>query len=613
MSVLLLGVALACGPRSAVAQAPAQPPAGDAPAILFVSPDDPDRPYNRAFADGLRQALNADGPRPTLYRESFDQARFGGDQSYVAEFRDWLHRKYRRRRIDAIVVRQQATLQLFERRPDNPWNDVPIVYSTLGALSIDIAATHPTASGVVMENPLPHLLDVIGRLLPGTRRIAVVRGASAHELVREAWWIPQIRAHGLEVEDLVDLPMPRLLARLADLPTDTVPIVFSFQQDRDGQYYEPGEVVPRLARAASRPLFTIVGDNLSSGLVGGPLPDYAIVGRAAGRHVLERLSGAPPRTMTVPVSAYVPSVFDARQLARWGIDEDRLPPGSRVHSRPPSLWRDYRGTVIGALAIGLFQSALVALVLVQRHHRARAQAELRASYVRLQDLTERLLTARDEERARIARDLHDDLGQRMASIAIGLGRVRRVAAELAPSVAEAIGQVQADAKALSGDLRELSHDLHPGALEHVGLVETLRERCAELASDTGIVVRLHASGECRDLPAAVALCLYRIAQEALQNVRVHAQARQVTVTLTRGATRVHLEVADDGRGIGEAGRRSRRGLGLTSIGERVRLLSGTFDIHGVPGEGTTMHVSLPIEPAPVPPSPVPVEKNRAAT
>ncbi len=572
---------------------PTTAPVEAGPSILFVSPDDPDRPYIRDFADGLRQGLNSDGMRPTLYRESFDQGRFGDDPAYVSEFRGWLHRKYRGRPIHAIVVRQQATLELFARRPDNPWNDVPLVYSTMGPLSIDISESHPTASGVVMENPLPHLLDVIRRLLPETRRIAVIRGASPAELVREAWWLPQIRAHGLEVEDLVDLAMPELLRHLPALPPDTIPLAFSFQRDRGGQYFEPGEVVPLLAQASSRPVFTILGDNLSSGLLGGPRPDFTVIGRLTGRHVLARIAGAPPVTEVIPISTFVPSVFDARQLARWDIDEDLLPPGSIVHSRPPDLWRDHRGTVVAALTLGVVQSVLVAVVLVERRQRARAQTQLRASYGQLQDLTERLLTARDEERARIARDLHDDLAQRMASMSIGLSRVRRAASELSPPLAEAVTALQDQARTLAGDLRDLSHDLHPGALEHVGLLETLRERCVGFSADSGIPARLEAAGDVSLVPLPVALCLYRVAQEALQNVHTHAAARQVIVTLQATPGRVHLEVADDGRGftVQKAGRR--HGLGLVSLSERVRLLGGNLEVVSTPGEGTTLRASVP--------------------
>jgi len=115
--------------------------------ILFVSNDDPDRPYVRQFADGLLEVLNAPERRATLYREFFDQVRFGDNPDYPETYRAWLHQKYGNLRIDAILVRQQETLRLFAQAPDNPWTRVPLVYGSLGALTVDISQTHPTVSG----------------------------------------------------------------------------------------------------------------------------------------------------------------------------------------------------------------------------------------------------------------------------------------------------------------------------------------------------------------------------------------------------------------------------------------------------------------------------------
>src|SRR5690606_24519219 len=106
--------------------------------ILFVSNDDPDRPYVRQFADGLLEVLNAPERRATLYREFFDQVRFGDNPDYPETYRAWLHQKYGNLRIDAILVRQQETLRLFAQAPDNPWTRVPLVYGSLGALTVDI-------------------------------------------------------------------------------------------------------------------------------------------------------------------------------------------------------------------------------------------------------------------------------------------------------------------------------------------------------------------------------------------------------------------------------------------------------------------------------------------
>jgi signal transduction histidine kinase len=594
LCALMVGAAMSGGTLHAQHASPAARRDADirAASILFVSNDDPDRPYVRQFADGLRQGLNSSGVRSTLFREFFDQIRFGDDPDYRAKFLAWLHQKYRFRRIDAIVVRQQETLRLFAQAPDNPWNDVPIVYGTLGSLTIDIRDSHPTASGVVMENFFPRTLDVITQLLPETRRIAAIRGASGDELARESWWLPQIRAHGLEVMDLAGLPLDDLVARVRSLPQDTIPIVFSFQRDVAGRFFEAGEVQRLLAANSRRPVFASLGDQLSNGLVGGPVPDYTKAGRITGAHVLRRIRGEPPNVETIAVSDYVPTVFDARELARWGIPEDRLPPGSIVHSRPSSLWRDYRGTVVAALTVGAVQTALIAVVLFQRRQRAKAQTALRVSHGRLQDLAARLITAQEEERARIARDLHDDIGQRAASFSIGLSRLKREVADGAPRAGQSITRLQDQASQLADDLRDLSHDLHPTSLEHLGLLEALRARCDEFSAESGIAARLAVSDEWREVPDPVALCLYRVVQEGLRNVASHARAHHVTVSLDLERDQLVMRISDDGRGFESAPTR-RAGLGLVSLAERVRMLGGALDISPVHGGGTTLTVTIP--------------------
>jgi signal transduction histidine kinase len=317
------------------------------------------------------------------------------------------------------------------------------------------------------------------------------------------------------------------------------------------------------------------------------------VGRALARQALKRLAGEPGETVTVAAAEHAPLVFDARQLERWGIPESRLPAGSTVLYRQPSLWRDYRGTVLAALTVGVAQALLLAFALFERRRRSSAQAALARSYAQLQDLSGRVVTAQEEERTRIARDLHDDIGQRLASLSIALSGAKRRVPETEPVLREELSALQIQTTGLSSDLRRLSHDLHPGALEHLGLVAALRGRCAEIRGEAGIDVRLDVAGEWAELPSVVGLCLYRVAQEALRNVARHAQARSAVVSLEREESRVVMRVRDDGRGFEPVADRP-SGLGLVSLGERVRMLGGALDLQTSSLGGTTLTVSLPV-------------------
>lgn len=569
------------------------PSASTAPGILVLSLDDPDQGYVRDRQLGFQQAIDASDTPAVVYREFVDQIRFGNDPSYAADLRAWLHRKYRDRPIGVIVVVEQSSLALIRQAPDNPWNDVPVVSGSLGDLTIDIRESHPTASRVIMENYLPYILETIRTILPGTRRIAAIQGSSAAERARDAWWLPQIREHGFEVLSLAGLTAEQLRERVSDLPDDTVPLVLSFQTDAVGRTFRANQHIRMILAAANRPLFLLHWPDEVDGLLGGAIPDFAAAGRALGTHTLGRLHGAAPHVEHLPASTFLRFVFDGHQLARWSIPEARLPPGSIVRNRPPSLWRDYRGTVVTTATTGAVLVLLLAVVLVERRNRAQAQAALRSSYTKLQDVTDRLMTAQEEERARIARDLHDDIGQRVASLSIALSRLKR---ELPPGpengATPLVSDLQRETRRLSDDLRQLSHDLHPGALEHLGLVQAIRARCNEFREESGIPVRVEVADDWRDVPGAVALCLYRVTQEALRNVAAHAHAHNVVVALSSHNGHRTLRVSDDGRGFDQKAA-GRSGLGLVSLGERVRMLGGRLDVTTGRGTGTILAVTLP--------------------
>ena len=220
------------------------------------------------------------------------------------------------------------------------------------------------------------------------------------------------------------------------------------------------------------------------------------------------------------------------------------------------------------------------------------EAALRQSHAETKDLAGRLITAQEAERARIARDLHDDVSQQLAAISIAISGCKRLP-ELqgGGELLEALTAVQGQTIALSEDIRLLSHDLHPGALEHADLVEALRSHCGEFARQRSIAVVVEADDDLAISDMTTALCLYRVVQEALRNIAKHADARRVDVTVRRVGDEVQIAVADDGKGFDLAKAREQGGgLGLRSIEERVRLAGGRLAIDTAPHKGTTLTV-----------------------
>jgi two-component system sensor histidine kinase UhpB len=225
--------------------------------------------------------------------------------------------------------------------------------------------------------------------------------------------------------------------------------------------------------------------------------------------------------------------------------------------------------------------------------RRQTTAALQASYGHIRDLAARLIVAQDDERARIARDLHDDINQQLAALSIILSGLRRRLPERA-DIREELALLQRHVIDLADDVRALSHELHPSVLRHAGLVSTLRAHGAEFGRHHPIGVTFDADEAIADVPPDVALCLFRVAQEALQNVARHAGATCVRVTLERTAGGLALTITDDGQGFDQAAVPPGRGLGLVSLDERVRLVGGIMRIDTRPQWGTEVRVEVPV-------------------
>jgi signal transduction histidine kinase len=219
--------------------------------------------------------------------------------------------------------------------------------------------------------------------------------------------------------------------------------------------------------------------------------------------------------------------------------------------------------------------------------------ELKRAEAELRDLSQRLIQAHEEERAMLARELHDDVTQRLAVLAIDVGRAELAAPDGVQ--ADTLRPLREELVHLSEDIHSLAYHLHPSVLQELGLAEALRTECERW----GRQGRLNLSVDLDPLSAVVgkdqALCLFRVAQEALNNVARHAGVRTASVTLRRMSGGLLLAVRDTGVGFAaETPGRARR-LGLASMRERVRLVNGTLDIESAPGRGTTIVAWVPAD------------------
>jgi PAS domain S-box-containing protein len=224
--------------------------------------------------------------------------------------------------------------------------------------------------------------------------------------------------------------------------------------------------------------------------------------------------------------------------------------------------------------------------------RKRADEELRSANTALQALGARLISAQEDERARIARELHDDLSQQIAAVSIAVSNLRKGLSAESPELRAHSERIQEKLVHLAGAVRQLSHELHPAILEHAGLAAALSRYCSDLRELAGFGVSLRTEGAFEGMPAKVALAIYRVAQEALQNAVKHSGAGNAEVSLVRARGVVSLVVSDEGRGI-SASPSGAGGLGLISMKERARMVNGTLDIHSHQTAGTTVTFTVP--------------------
>ncbi len=255
-----------------------------------------------------------------------------------------------------------------------------------------------------------------------------------------------------------------------------------------------------------------------------------------------------------------------------------------LHPAHGEKWLDHESRVTARDATGRVVKTFG--VLRDITERKRVEEELR-------DLSRRLIGAHEEERALLARELHDDVSQRLAVLAIDVGRAELAAPDRAQ--AEAMTAVREGLTRLSEDVHSLAYQLHPSVLEELGLDEALRAECERRGRQGALDI----SVDLGPLPAVVgkgeALCLFRVAQEALNNVARHAGARAASVTLREMDDGLLLAVRDDGVGFDPENPRKGMRLGLVGMRERVRLVRGTLDVESAPGRGTTIVAWVPAE------------------
>ena len=592
--IALFVTALVSGAASAPAQAPRT--------VLTIHWGPEDFTGASSTDAAIRKVLLSDDSAPVDYfAEYLESETFPPERASLA-LRDYIREKFGGRRIDVILANTTPALRFVLSYRDELFAGVPIVY-VAGPLDATFR-TVPLATGLISDVTFGETMELALKLHPSVRRVFVVaRTANPEGYTERVRTALQRFTSQVEITYISETSLAGLLAAVKAIPAGSLILYTRYQPDQGEGVLYTDEIARAMAEVSPVPIYGTSDLYVGTGVVGGMVRSARNGGTRLGEIARQILNGARPEDIPVATVQLTP-MFDWRQLRRWNVDMSRLPPGSDIEFRTPTAWESYRRYIIGTIVVVIAQLVLIVGLLTQRARRRRAEetiraneATLRASYDRIRQLAGRLINAQEAARASIARDLHDDVAQRLAYVSLAANILKKSSGRIEDAqTQQAFSELEHDTLGVLDGIRRLSHDLHPATLRLLGLAPALSSHSAELEKRHKVEVKFTAHADLGYLHPDVAICFFRIAQESLRNGLVHGEARHFVVSLTRSGTQIEMTVTDDGVGFDlEAVRRDGSGLGLVSMEERARVVGANVQIVSAPGQGTTIRVRGPAE------------------
>jgi PAS domain S-box-containing protein len=668
------------------------------------------------FAANFRKDLSEKSPRPIDFIEvSLQPARLGGSLQ-EKPIADYLFSVFGEYHLDLVVTIGGPAAVFAQKYRQKLFRGTPLLLAAVDQRFLETGAFTAKDAAIAVRIDGTLIVENITRILPQTTTVFVVIGTSEFE----QYWRDELERQFQRFNGRLrfvwsnEFSFDDTLTLAAALPPHSAIFYVLLSLDANDVPITEERALGELHAVANAPIFGFHSTQVGRGVVGGPVMDIEALSGHATTAALRILRGESPDTIKTATQVPGPAIFDGRELRRWSIAEDRLPPGSRVEFREPTTWERYKWPIVGSASLVLAEALLILALLTNQIKRRRAERSLRESEERFRLLTDaapmmvwmadsnnkciqanrawydfigrlgpdlgllwiesvhpddmqlcrdtylgafnqhepfqmeyrvrrydgeyrwilvtgvprftvdgsfvgyigsaidvtehmlaeaalsglsrKLMEAHEEERTRIARELHDDIGQRLVGMTMQLHNFGQVlpndAADLRIRVRDLCGQ----AIDLERDLQAISHQLHSSKLEHLGLAAAAEAFCRELSEQRTVRIDFTHHGVSEDLSKEIALSLFRVLQEALNNAVKHSGTQHFLVTLAGGRHAIQLEVTDYGVGFDpEAAMRS-RGLGLISMKERLSLVDGEVVFESQLGVGTRVRARVPIRP-----------------
>ena len=514
---------------------------------------------------------------------------------------------------DLIVTVGGSAAAFARRHRQQLFPETPLLFGAVDRRFLQAFPLAANETAVAVVNDIPRLVDDILQLFPRTRQVFMVTGSGEIGKV----WHQQLERDFQRFHDRLtfiwtqNLPFAEILRESARLPPDSAILYVTFDVDAQGGAYADERVLGELRAVANAPLFATQSAQLGYGVVGGTMMSNDTLGRRAADAAIRILNGESPSEIRIPPQPTGPARFDWRELRRWGIDEARLPSGSVIWFRGPSLWRDYRREVLGVLGALALQSLLIAGLLYQRRARRRAEDESRRNLALAADANRRVTMS--ALTGTIAHELSQPLNSILHNAKAGemLVTSQRATPEVLQEILSDIRTADERATQIIERHRTMLRNRQMEK-KPIDIHDVVRESLAFVAHDT----RARQTQVDFDLPSEP--CVVNgdqvLLQQVLVNLVINAmdamadtapERRRIRVANEVEKDKVTISVRDAGSGLPAevdgklfepfvTTKTSGMGIGLTIARTIVEAHGGTLDAcNNMEGVGATFRVTLP--------------------
>jgi signal transduction histidine kinase len=580
---VIAAIVLACGCALANAQ-----PEPTLQVLIINSYDESTAPYftvKNAFVSTLKEQYG----KPVAFRQFDLGQRIGSAEGYDALKMQVLKMAYDDSPPDIVVAIGPPAVSFWLHERGAEFMDIPFI-----AAAADFAMTPlrflPGDAVVATRFSYLETFDDFLKIKPGTAHVLMVFGSSNFEGKLAAMARQQLEglSSRIDFEYTNQMKLAEIRERLASLPPDSAVFFGIFDRDKDGIALDNYSGLTLVRAGSHVPVFGVFDDQMGRGILGGRLIQLEEIGQEIAATAQTVMRERPAAVSWKIIDVGKPT-YDWRELQAWAIDPALLPADSEILFKPATLWQQYSWQLLLVGVVFTAQVILIVALLLNRRRRRRAE-------VLSVHLGRRLISAQEDERRLLARELHDDLSQRLARLAIDSAYI--AANPDAEDARDVLKTLQPELVSVSKDVHDMSYRLHPSLLDDLGLVLALQTECERVRRYADVNIIEHYPDGGMKIPPAPALCVYRIAQEALHNAVKYAQAEKIEVSVGRegpDGSSISLTVSDNGIGFEPAGDSVNWGLGLLSMRERAQLAGGSWEIRSKPGKGTTVRARVPIE------------------